>query len=55
MADTRNPSYPPDPEWDACDHEWKEVESMMDGAVECKKCRAPGQQEKDGSVYWPTT
>lgn len=55
MTDKRNPSHPPDAVWDGCEHEWVPVESMMEGAVECKKCGAPGQREDADSVYWPAT
>lgn len=55
MPDHRNPDYPPSPLWDHCDHDWKEVESMSDTEVKCRKCGVPGDRERDGSVYWPAT
>lgn len=55
MNDKRNPDYPPYPLWDSCSHEWEDVESMMDRAVECTKCGVPGQRQLDDTVYWPAT
>ena len=42
-------------EWDDCEHEWREVESMSERDVVCVKCRCPGTRENDGSIYWPAT
>jgi len=49
-------AVPSSSDWDSCDHEWEEVESMCDRAVECTKCRCPGELDhKSGEVNWPCT
>jgi hypothetical protein len=55
MSNKRNPDYPPAPLWDDCAHDWKDVESMSENEVRCKKCGVPGDRERDGAVYWPAT
>ncbi len=51
---TRNPDYPPNSTWDACEHVWRDVESMADGEVICTRCGCPGSRDGD-EVYWPAT
>lgn len=55
MTDTRNPSEPPNAEYDNCQHEWEDVESMSENEVRCIKCGVPGDRCGDGTVYWPAT
>ncbi len=46
--------------WDACEHEWREVEGDCPDfcvMVKCIKCQCPGQRDHSagGKVFWPAT